>query len=168
MRRDVLAFVWLVAAWQALWRDPSVANVVGGALVAAALLALFPFPDAPGGLRPRPVAMLRLLWVFTTSVIKANLVVAWEVITPGSRVAEGIIGVELGHDHPMVTTVVNHAVNLSPGTFVVDVEDDPTVLYVHALHLDDPDELRAEVRRLGDLVVEAFGLERPVRSTRRR
>jgi multicomponent Na+:H+ antiporter subunit E len=67
--------------------------------------------------------------------------------------------VPLRTDHPVVVTTINHAVNLAPGTMVVDIDDDPTVVYVHVLHLEDPADVHAEVHQLEDLVLAAFGLD---------
>jgi hypothetical protein len=39
----------------------------------------------------------------------------------------------------------------------LEVTRDPVVMYVHVLHLGSVDEVRREIWRLRDLVVEAFG-----------
>jgi Na+/H+ ion antiporter subunit len=46
---------------------------------------------------------------------------------------------------------------MTPGTMPVEVEQGPTVIYVHVLHLDDPDVVRRSIWRLRDQVVQAFG-----------
>ena len=45
---------------------------------------------------------------------------------------------------------------LTPGSNPVHVEPDPTVLYVHVLHMRDVDASRAGVLRLADLAFRAF------------
>jgi multicomponent Na+:H+ antiporter subunit E len=37
-------------------------------------------------------------------------------------------------------------ITLTPGTLSLDLSDDRTVLYVHAMYLTDPDELRREIK----------------------
>jgi hypothetical protein len=39
----------------------------------------------------------------------------------------------------------------------VEVEQGPTVMYVHVLHLDDPERVRRAIWSLRDQVVHAFG-----------
>lgn len=166
LRRSLWTIVWLTAAWLALWRDLSWANVIGGLVAATGILLLFPLPPPRSGVRIKPIPMARFLAVFAWSVIRANFVVAWEVLTPRNRIREGIVGVPLSCDHPVVVTTINHAVNLAPGTMVIDIDEDPSVVYVHALHMEDPADVHAEVQHLERLVLAAFGLasETEVRS----
>jgi hypothetical protein len=39
----------------------------------------------------------------------------------------------------------------------VDLTLNPTVLYVHVLHLEDVEQVRRDVRRLTELALAAFG-----------
>lgn len=159
LRRSAWSIAWLTLAWMAMWRDVTWGNLIGGLVAGAAIVLLFPLPASTSTIRLRPIAMVRFLAVFGWSVLKANIVVAWEVLTPRNRIREGIIGVPLDCDHPLVLTAINHAVNLAPGTMVVDIDRDPTVVYVHVLHLDDPGSVHAEVHQLERLAMAAFGLE---------
>lgn len=158
MKRHVGAVTWLTFVWIALWRDMSWPNLIGGIIVANGVMMLFPFVHNRHQLRPSPAGMLRFLGVFGWSVIKSNIFVAKEVLTPTNTINEGIVAVELESTHPVVITVVNHAINLAPGTFVIDTDEDPCVLYVHVLHLENPDDVRAEVLELEQLARNAFGL----------
>ena len=158
MRYRIFLITWLVVVWMALWRDPSIANLVGGLLVAIGITWLFPIPAQRSTLRVRPFALLRFLGHATLAIIRANLVVAWEVITPGNRTKEGVVAVDLREDHPVVITLVSHAIGLAPGTFVVDVEDDgdgQARIYVHVLHLREVEEVREDVLELERLALAA-------------
>ncbi len=159
LRRSAWTIAWLMFVWVALWRDVSWGNLLAGFFAGAGIILLFPLPAPTSGIRIRPLPMIKFLLVFAASVVRANLVVAWEVLTPTNRIREGIIGVPLRTDHPVVVTTINHAVNLAPGTMVIDIDDDPAVVYVHVLHLEDPDDVHEEVRRLEDLALAAFGLD---------
>ena len=159
LRRSVWTIAWIMFVWVAMWRDVSWGNLLAGFFAGAGIILLFPLPAPTSGIRIKPLPMIRFLLVFTVSVVRANFIVAWEVLTPRNRIREGIIGVPLRTDHPVVVTTINHAVNLAPGTMVVDIDKDPTVVYVHALHLEDPADVHAEVHQLEDLVLAAFGLD---------
>jgi multicomponent Na+:H+ antiporter subunit E len=156
VNRSLVVGIWCVVVWIVLWRDLSWANVVSGVVVAAAVLALFPFVRPAERLRLRPVALVRFLAVFAWSVVKANLIVAWEVVTPRNRINEGVVAVPLSSDAPAVITLVSHAIGLAPGTMVIDIERDPTVLHVHVLHLRSVEAVRAEVLELERLVLAAI------------
>ena len=162
MTRHAVALVWLLVVWLGLWRDLSPANVASGLVLGAAVLALFPLPPAHQRLRVRPVALLRFVVAFTTSVVKANLIVAWEVVTPRNQINEGIVAVPLATSDPVVITLISHAIILAPGTMVIDIDRDPsTVLFVHVLHLRSPDGVRRDVQALERLASAAVGAPTP-------
>lgn len=164
MIRHLLAGVWLVLVWLALWRDLSAANVISGVVLAAALLVLFPLPSTGYRRALRPVPFLRFAALFAWSVVKANLVVAWEVITPRNRIHEGVVAVPMRTSDPLVITAVSHAIILAPGTMVIDIDwEQTTVLYVHVLHLRSADAVRREVRELERLALAALRPAAPSR-----
>ena len=158
MRPRIVLLLWLLFAWVALWRDLSVANIVSGILIAGAVVWLFP-PANHAPLGVRPFALLRFLATTAISILRANLVVAWEVVTPTNQINEGVVAVELASSNPVVITMVSHAIILAPGTMVIDIDrgtdDRPTQLYVHVLHLRSIDEVRDEVLQLEALALAA-------------
>lgn len=150
--------LWLVLVWVALWGDLTAANVVGGALVAAVALAMFPTAGPRRGFTLRPLHALHFLGYFLAKLVEANAVVAWEVLTPNNeRVREGVVAVPVtGASDAVVTTLAN-AISLTPGTLTLEVRRDPTVLFVHVLHLRSVEQTRNEVYRLETLALRAFG-----------
>jgi multicomponent Na+:H+ antiporter subunit E len=169
MRPRILLSLWLVLAWVALWRDPSFANIASGILVASAVVWLFP-PANEAPLSVRPLALLRFLSATAISILRANLVVAWEVLTPTNQINEGVVAVELASSNPVVITLISHAIILAPGTMVIDIDkgsdDRPTMLYVHVLHLRSIDDVRDEVLGLEALALAAVsGRDDPGMST---
>lgn len=154
--------LWLVVVWVALWGDLTFANVAGGVLVAAALTMAIPVTGDRGratsaGAVVRPLAALHFAGWFALKLVEANVVVGWEVLTPRSRINEGVVAVPLHGCSDSLTTVVASCVSLTPGTLVIDVDRDPLVLYVHVLHLRTPEEIRSEVKTLERLAINAFG-----------
>lgn len=148
--------VWLVAVWVALWGELTAANVVGGALAAAALLTVFPLHGPRRRGRVRPLHALRFLGYFVHKLVEANLVVAWEVATPGSRINLGVVAVAVRGGSDLVITTVANAISLTPGTLTLEVRRDPPTLYVHVLHLRSIEQTREDVRRLEYLALRAF------------
>ena len=141
----------------ALWGDLSIGNLVGGAAVATVIVSLF-HPGRRERLgRLRPVAAARFLAHVSVSLARSTAAVAWEALTPTDRTRPGILAVHLPSATPVVLTAVTTAIGLTPGTVVVDVGRDPTVLYVHVLHLADPAAVRRQIARLEALALAAFG-----------
>jgi multicomponent Na+:H+ antiporter subunit E len=164
----LLAVAALVGIWAALWRGLSVGVVLSGVLVAGAVVLVLGKPEPTGGMTIHPVAALRYLARFALDLVKASAVVAWEVLTPTDRTRTGIVSVPLAGGSDWVTTIVANTISLVPGTLTVDVRRDPTELYVHVLHLDDPDRVRVEIQQLERLARRAFAPRTPAPPTQER
>ncbi len=157
--------VWLVAIWLLLWNDLSIANVVSGIAVAVAVLGVSRLPKSycagsEVGDRAR-VSLPHLLWfgVYVMfKLVQSNLVLAWEIITPWrDRIHTGIVAVPLRTSSDLAMTVVANVITLTPGTITIEAKGTPPVLYVHVLHLDDIERVKAELLHLEELSVKAFG-----------
>ena len=156
---------WLVVVWVALWGDLTFANLASGVLVAVLLTVFLPATGDRGrttqeGARIHPLAALHFAGWFAWKLVEANVVVAWEVLTPRNRINEGVVAVPLHGVSDGLTTLVASCVSLTPGTLVLDLDRDPLVLYVHVLHLRTMEEVRAEVQTLEHLAIRAFGSAR--------
>ena len=53
--------------------------------------------------------------------------------------------VRLGRTDLEITLLAN-LITVTPGSFSLDVSDDRSVLYVHAMYVDDPEALRREIK----------------------
>lgn len=147
---------WLLAVWMLLWGDVTPANVLTGLAVAVAVIAIAGSRRS-GQVIVRPVAVLRLAVHFAVHLVIATAIVAWEVVTPRTRIRTGIVAVPLHGCSDAVATLIADVISLTPGTLTVEVDPDPLTLYVHVLHLRDVDKVRRDVRRIEVLAVRAFG-----------
>lgn len=167
--RSLVAIGWATVVWVALWGTISVANLLAGAAVGIATVALVPVTDRQetAGTRAafRPVAALGFLGYFVRLLVVASAVVAWEVVTPRNRIHQGIIRLPLRTRSRGVATVIANAISLTPGTVTIEVADDPLTLYVHVLHLREVEDVRVDLRELEERAIRAFdpaALDRPV------
>lgn len=145
----------LVLIWVAMWGDLSWANVLSGVAVAAAVLAVIHRRPAEQHDRIRVGGSLRLIAWFSGQLIVASVVVAREVLRPKQRIRQGIVAIPLRTESRRVETLVANIISLIPGTLTLEAAQNPPRLYVHVLHLDDVDDIRAEVAHLEDLVTKA-------------
>ncbi len=151
------ALIALVIVWIALWGQLSIANILGGTIVAVAVLAL------AGRIQPRRmrhfdvVPALQYLRTFTVQLLIANWEVAKAVVRP-ARIRPGILAMPLYHASDAVVTLVANSITLTPGTLTLETErrGDVAILYVHALDLSDLDGVREDVAALEKLAVDAF------------
>ena len=154
--RDVGWVLWSVVVWCALWSDLSVANVLWGAIVGLAGLALLPARPGPAGVGVRPLWALAYLANGLWSLVVSSGVVAWEVVTPRNRLNQGIVEVPLRTRSVGVQTLVANTVSLTPGTLTLEIRREPPALYIHVLHLRSIESVRQDISRLEDLALRAF------------
>ncbi|MCC5952580.1 MAG: Na+/H+ antiporter subunit E [Acidimicrobiia bacterium] len=149
--------VWLWVLWVGLWEDLSPGTGLAGLAVGLGVAWLLPDPPPGPSSSLRLWAGLRFLVVFLWKLAESSAVVAWEVVTPWSNVREGIVAVPVRGVSDTIVTLVANVISLTPGTLTLEVERDPTVLYIHVLHLRDVESVRADVQHLEALCIRAFG-----------
>lgn len=91
-----------------------------------------------------------LVVVFADELVKANVMVAWEVVTPAHRMRPVIIAVPVRCRTDVELTVLSSMLALTPGTLPLDLDREASLLYLHALHAPSPARLQARVRSLED------------------
>lgn len=123
----------LAVVWVLLWGTFTPLTLVGGVLVALALTALFPLPTADDRLPIRPLAVLGLVAYLAYDLVVSAVGVAWQVLRYGPRATGAIIAVPLLSRSDRVVTVMANAFTLSPGTAVLQIDQDREVWYVYAL-----------------------------------
>jgi len=169
MRHSVrlpMLIVLLTLTWALLWGDFGLANLIAGLAVSIFVVMI----SAPTGVTTvqrvsiHPVSVLVFVTYFLFQLVKSSMVVAWEIITPGSRLNRAIIAVPLSSTSTEgLVTLIGNSVTLTPGTLTVDVREadpeagTPTILYVHVLQVGDVESARESVLRLERLAVKAFG-----------
>lgn len=90
--------------------------------------------------------MLGLGLFFVWELILANLRVAHDVITPRHYMRPGILAVPLDAQTDLEITMLSNLITLTPGTLSLDISIDRRVLYIHAMYIDDVDEVRQKIK----------------------
>lgn len=89
---------------------------------------------------------IRFILVFLKELIISSLRVAYDVVTPTDYAKPGIIAVPIDAKTDSEITLLANVISLTPGTLSLDVSKDRKFLYIHAMFIDDPDELRREIK----------------------
>jgi len=158
MRLAVGLAVVLVTIWVLAWGSLSWANLISGIAVSAALLVVVPDVRRATHLpivRPWPAVRLGVRMLRDAAV--SNVLLAREVLSPRPRISTGVVRVPLAGCSDEMVTIIASLVSMTPGTLPIEIERDPTVMYVHVLHLDSPDRVRQAIWSLRDQVLRAFG-----------
>ncbi|MEM6756150.1 MAG: Na+/H+ antiporter subunit E [Planctomycetota bacterium] len=85
---------------------------------------------------------------FLYILVKANLGVAWEILTPGFSMSPRIVRYPVESLSDVQTTVLANAITLTPGTLSADISDDGSTLYVHCMYAADRDAAVADLDEL--------------------
>ena len=94
--------------------------------------------------------LLRFAVWFMLILTKANLQIAWEIITPGMHQTPRILRFPVeGLGDVEITTLAN-CITLTPGTLVVDVSDDGHWMYIHCMYAEDRQRAIDEISELAD------------------
>ncbi len=101
-------------------------------------------PASPYFGRIRQVAGFLLFYV--QDVIRANLRVAYDVVTPQLHMRPAIVAVPLDAQTDLEITLVANLVTMTPGTLTLDISADRRTLYVHAMFASDPEAVRREIK----------------------
>lgn len=96
--------------------------------------------------RPWRLAWFVVMYVWELCV--ANAIVAWEVVTPTHSIRPGIVRVPMRASGDLEITLLANLISFTPGTLSIAVDEERSDLYVHALHITSPEQVRAQVKRL--------------------
>jgi multicomponent Na+:H+ antiporter subunit E len=143
-----LAFVWTAATGHF-----SAENLLLGYVLGYLILRFSRQIVGPSQYFHRVRQLAYLSCFFLKELIKANFRVALDVITPAYRMRPAIVALPLDARTDEEITMLANLVTLTPGTVCLDVSEDRRTMYIHAMFVDDPDQLRNEIKQ---------GLERRV------
>ncbi|AMD01272.1 MULTISPECIES: Na+/H+ antiporter subunit E [Halomonas] len=147
----------LALAWVILSGDFSGTNLVIGLVFGYVTLVLIE-PQVPAlkGYPVRIPRILRFLGFFIKELVQANLRVGFDILTPPWHMKPGVIAMPLEARTELEITMVANLISLTPGTLSLDVSDDRKVLYIHAMFLDDEEELRRNLKEMECRALELF------------
>ena len=81
--------------------------------------------------------IVRFLVFFSWEVVRSNLRILYEVLTPGHNMKPGIIAIPLDVKTDLEITAFANLITLTPGTLSLDISKDRSTLYIHAMYIDD-------------------------------
>jgi multicomponent Na+:H+ antiporter subunit E len=137
MRTPFLMNILLTFVWVALSGSFAFANFLFGFLLSFSIMWIISFgTDNRKYFRILPKIVSFILF-FLYELIKANIQVAVDVVTPKFYMKPGIVRIPLHANTDMEITLLANLITLTPGTCSLDVSADKKVLYVHAMYVSD-------------------------------
>ena len=131
----ILAFLWMF-----MNADMSVGTFVTGYLIG--LVAVYLFRNfLPGRFYLRRLyLMIKLLFIFIIELVKANIDVVKIVMSPKIDIHPGFYAYPSDLQEEWEVALLSTLITLTPGTVVVAISDDYSIIYIHGLDMDDADE----------------------------
>ena len=160
LRPRALEIVWLTVVWVLLWGTFTPLSIVGGVLVAVAVLVAFRFPAPAPYLPVRPLQLLTLLGYLVYDMVVSGAGVSWQVLRYGRAARGAVFAVPLLSGSDRVVTVIANALSLSPGAMALQIDHEHGQWFVYALGPRDRGGVERSRRRTLDMqrrVIAALG-----------
>jgi multicomponent Na+:H+ antiporter subunit E len=142
----LLLNVLLALAWSALVGQFDLPNLLFGFGLGYVMLLL---ARRRGGERyfGRVGATVRFVGYVLWEIVLANISVTRAVLfTPLDRLRPGIVAVPLDLRTDAQITMLANLITLTPGTLSLDVSEDRTTLYVHAIEITSAEDFRRAIK----------------------
>ncbi len=132
----ILFLLWIVLTSTFFWEE-ILAGLVLSAMVAAMGYSLFT-DKGLGNFSPKRLAyFLVYIPVFLWDVIKANLDVAYRVLSPKMPIKPGIVEIHTDLKSDIAKLGLANSITLTPGTLTLDIDDDR--LFIHWIYVRTTD-----------------------------
>jgi multicomponent Na+:H+ antiporter subunit E len=158
--RQLPFFLWLVALWMLLWGQFTVVAFLTGLVAAILVTRVFRLPPVELSGRVNLWYGLVFVLAFLGALVKGSLLVAWQVVNPRRYPGVAVIAVPMATDDELILAHTAVTASLIPGSLVIDIDRDESILYLHVIGVDsdaDVEELRRQVQRWERRIVRAVG-----------
>lgn len=138
----------LTVVWTLLQNQVSAGMVVFGLILGIIIPIITSawWPDRPYQFKMGK--MIKYIFLVMWDIIIANVQVAWIVLTvPNAKLRPAWVVIPLELRQPEAISILAGTITLTPGTVSADLSDAGHSLLVHALHTDDPDAIRDEIKQ---------------------
>ncbi len=150
----------LVVLWALLWGSVSWLTLVTGVIIALAVTRVFFLPIVDLPRRFHLGWALVFLGKFLPELVVASFQVALQAFLPRGIQHNGVFAVQLGTRSDFIMTMTALSVSLLPGSLVLEVDRQSSILYVHVLGAKNAAELerhRDDTLQIERLIVRAVG-----------
>ena len=146
MHNLLLVNILLALVWAAVSGAFTVLNLMFGFVLGMIVLFILREQADTFSYLGRAKRIGSLILLFLSELMKSAFRVAKLALSPKLNLRPGFIAYQLTTDRDLEITILANMITLTPGTLSVDVSEDKKTLYIHAVTLDDVEELRAEIR----------------------
>lgn len=137
----LLSFIWV-----ALTGSMYYTNFVFGFLLGFFVLWIMNRNDIDQRYFYRVPKILSFVVYFLYQMIKANLQVAYDVMTPKYFMKPGVVRYPLNATTEFEINLLSTMISLTPGTLILDISEDKKTMYIHVMYLENPETFVRETK----------------------
>lgn len=139
----------LAVIWTGLVGSFTIGGIVAGFIFGYAMLFLvFGRQDDSRAYFRKFPGSIGFIFYYLRELVKANLIIAIDILRRNPRIRPGIVAIPLDAKTDFEITLLANLITMTPGTLSLDISDDRKVLYIHAMYIDDPEEVRRETKEV--------------------
>lgn len=146
MIKTFLMNLLLTLIWMALTGTFGLSNFLFGFILSFLILWIMKRSNDDKRYFNKIPRLFSFIGYFLFELIKANLQVAYDVITPKYFMKPGIVKIPLDAKTDLEITLLANLITLTPGTLSLDVSDDKKVLYVHSMYIHDKEDFVQSIK----------------------
>ncbi len=137
----LLSFIWV-----ALTGSMYYSNFLFGFLLGFFILWVMNKNEEDNRYFNRVPKIIGFVFYFLYEMIKANLQVAYDVITPKYFFKPGIVRFPLTATSDLEINLISMFISLTPGTILLDVSDDKKWIFIHVMYLDSKEKFISRMK----------------------
>lgn len=141
-----LSNIILALLWAMLSGDISQYSLITGFVLGYLVLGMMATRTTEKSYFMKVRQTLAFALIFLKELTVSTYRVVYDILTPTHYMTPGVIAFPLEAKTDAEITMLANVITLTPGTLSLDVSEDRKILYIHAMYIDDPDELRREIR----------------------
>ena len=150
----LLLNIFLAVLWMLMWEAFDIYSLMAGFLLGYLLLGIVSRTMQGAGYGTKGWQLVSFGIYFVGILIKSNIQVAKEILTPGLQMTPRFIRYPVEGLTDVQLTSLANAITLTPGTLSVDISDDKKYLYLHCMYAQDRQSAIADIDELRDRMMK--------------
>ncbi|MBN1634174.1 MAG: Na+/H+ antiporter subunit E [Ignavibacteria bacterium] len=138
--------VFLGLLWFVLTGEHTVMNFLLGLLLSF-MIILYLGSFVGIGIKFRHIPKVIFLFLFfVKELIKANIRVTIEIVSPPLKMKPGIVKVPLSLENDLQITLLANLLTLTPGTLTLDISEDKKYIFIHGMYIEDRGKFVSDIK----------------------
>ncbi|WP_104193311.1 Na+/H+ antiporter subunit E [Cryobacterium sp. Y82] len=159
----------LIVLWMLLWGEFSWLNLLVAFVVGLVVTVAFYLVPVQLSGRVHPLHTVVFFVRLILDIVRASIDVSWLAVKPRLIASNAILAIRLHTRSDLILTWTAVATSIVPGSIVVDIDRESSILYLHVLNMHSAAHIESFRRQVLDTerrIVRAFGSREDVERMR--